>query len=296
LSQMILSNQRHLLSFEEIPRDRKKVFLGLELPVGLPISFQEEALGEVFSDWDRMPGRFPQLPMGGPNFIEYLREHIRDRLCIFDFSGTKREEDGGINLNVLLEFGLAYGLGVTCYGLINEESHKKILRPNRRISDIFGCIIYYYSTPEEFKMRLREIKVGYENPAGLNHQFFRAAEKFVSGGIAKSGDERTGGMVSWSISIRPRTFQSASAVVIENCGEVEAFDVHLDFEPLPSSDNLTFIAPGPQDIFPLEILTPGSHVSFRYSAGADGPKAANISLSWKDSSNRPSKRTWRMDL
>jgi hypothetical protein len=99
-----------------------------------------------------------------------------------------------------------------------------------------------------------------------------------------------------SVQIVPRTSKSASMVVVKNVGSEEVFDLELEFKALPSDEHLLFIAPTPDELFPVKGLTPESQVSFRYSGAADGPEFAEITLKWKDARGKEKHRMWRLDI
>jgi len=101
-----------------------------------------------------------------------------------------------------------------------------------------------------------------------------------------------------NLDLRTETTRTDSngAIVVENIGRVEAFQVTLDLNLEPTDDNIVFIPKAPDEVFPLDKVAPGERVTIRYSSGMDGPEFFNLTLTWKDPAGRQSTLTRRLEV
>ncbi|MDE2292849.1 MAG: hypothetical protein KGL53_12270, partial [Elusimicrobia bacterium] len=95
-----------------------------------------------------------------------VRELLRDRCGLFDLTGEKRRQDNGINLNVLLEMGIALGLGRPAFAIYDSRVVTRTTI-ERRVADIKGCSIYEYKSRRGLEELMTRLRIGCLRKLGL---------------------------------------------------------------------------------------------------------------------------------
>jgi hypothetical protein len=140
---------------------KNKLFLAFETGEWRP-NFLKATVKGVFKGWDIKSGD-EILPPEEKDRIAYqeVLEHMQNAYVIVDLTGAKRPEDGGINPNVLLEYGMALALAHKCHAIYcSEHISREVIE--KRISDIKGCGIYNYKDKRELREKIEEAKISFE--------------------------------------------------------------------------------------------------------------------------------------
>lgn len=134
----------------------KKIFLGYEIGTAHARNLKR-TFNRIFAGWDRKDGGLPARGVNSQLPWNEVREYLSERCGIFDLTGAKRPADNGINLNVVLELGIALGMKRPVFAFYNS---RKISRRmvEKRLGDLKGEHIFEYYNSITLKEHLKEAR------------------------------------------------------------------------------------------------------------------------------------------